>query len=232
MGWEYRFETTSVEGFVQQLAVAYVARGYWFYVPGWIPERKDPRSTDEKLLERYGIARSRWSRVRRKRAGLANIHYIRHGRFFVLLATHGEHPFFEEEAGAIRDLRRRPVQFAGYSIAYRNGHASVRIALETYRMMKALFLDQALRRNKGELEAALEQLPFEPYAPIRSQMFGILRAVNRERKVAGLEPADWECLRLRRRVVRPFESSGVSPGEVEQVPARLHRWSRRLPATA
>jgi hypothetical protein len=34
---EYRCEATSVAGFIQQLAVAYVGRGYFFYVAGVIP---------------------------------------------------------------------------------------------------------------------------------------------------------------------------------------------------
>jgi hypothetical protein len=38
----YRCEATSVAGFVQQLAVAYVRNGYWFYVQGTIPKRKSP----------------------------------------------------------------------------------------------------------------------------------------------------------------------------------------------
>ena len=36
----YRFEATTIEGFVQQVAVQYVARGYWFYVSGIVPEAK------------------------------------------------------------------------------------------------------------------------------------------------------------------------------------------------
>ena len=34
----YRCEVVSVEGFIQQLAVAYVSRGYFFYVTGRIPD--------------------------------------------------------------------------------------------------------------------------------------------------------------------------------------------------
>ena len=38
---QYRCKAVSVEGFIQQLAVAYVSRGYLFYVSGKIPESKD-----------------------------------------------------------------------------------------------------------------------------------------------------------------------------------------------
>ena len=101
----YRYEAISVEGFVQQLAANYVANGYWWYVAGKIPERKDPRAVDEKLLDRYGIGISKWARARRKQSGLGNVQYLRHGRFFVLVATTGEHPVFREEP-TIRDIRR------------------------------------------------------------------------------------------------------------------------------
>ena len=40
---------------------------------------------------------------RRKRAGTANLRSLRHERFFVLIATHGTHRFFDEER--IRDIR-------------------------------------------------------------------------------------------------------------------------------
>ena len=85
----YRCVATSVAGFVQQLAVGYVARGYYFYVTGRIPEHKDPVHTDEKIIAQYGIGVSKWVRARRKRQGLANVHYLRYGTFFVIIASHG-----------------------------------------------------------------------------------------------------------------------------------------------
>ena len=51
---EYRCEATSVAGFIQQVAVAYLARGYWFYVAGQIPAHKDLQTVDRKLIEKYG----------------------------------------------------------------------------------------------------------------------------------------------------------------------------------
>ena len=121
MDVQYRCETKSVTGFVQQLACCYLPHGYWFYATGRVPYNKDPRAVDQKLIEKYGIGISRQSRARRKQRGLANMHYLRHARFFVLLATHGLHPFFEYEAKTIRDVRRIPIKFSGYSIAYKRG---------------------------------------------------------------------------------------------------------------
>ncbi len=206
----YRCEATTVGGFVQQLAVAYVQHGYWFYVTGEIPERKCPQAVDAKLLDRYEIAISKWARARRKRMGGANVQYLRFGRFFVLMATRGEHRFFEDEP-TFRDVRREPLSFAGYSISYKLGadrkwHASVRIHPSDYLTLKAHFLDLATRRSVEKLTTEFHRIPFEPYAPVRRQFLNILRAVNRERKKAGYEPAPVEALRLRRTVVRPFVS--------------------------
>ena len=203
----YRCEATSAEGFVQQLAVSYLGNGYWFYVVGEVPEGKDPRRVDEKLIARYGIDLSKWARARRKRAGLANLQYLRFGRLFVLLATHGEHPFFEEEASSVRDARRTPIRFRGYSISYRNGHPHVRIEQDEYNRLKAYFLDVALHRSAERLGGELGRLPFESYAPVRVQLLAVLRAVNRERARAGFEPVPKSCFRFNRRVCRPFEPS-------------------------
>ena len=63
---EYRCEATSVAGFVQQLAVAYVGRGYIFYVTGEIPEKKDPRVVDAKLVQMECRRRGHLERRRKK----------------------------------------------------------------------------------------------------------------------------------------------------------------------
>jgi len=208
----YRCEAQSIAGFVQQLAVAYVQHGYWFYVTGQVPERKCRLAVDAKLLDRYEIAISKWARARRKQAGGANVQYLRHGRFFVLIATRGEHRFFADEP-TFRDIRRDPLSFAGYSIGYKRGvdrkwHVSVRIHPAEYLKLKAYFLDLATRRSVEKLTAVFRRIPFEPYAPIRRQFLNILRAVNRERKRAGYELVPLEALRLKRRVVLPFAFEG------------------------
>jgi hypothetical protein len=66
---QYRCEATSVEGFVQQVAVQYLRHGYWFYVAGSVPASKDAGAVDRKLIARYGIAVSSKERTRRKRPG-------------------------------------------------------------------------------------------------------------------------------------------------------------------
>lgn len=207
-----RAEATSLAGFIQQLAVCLVGRGYWFYVLGTVPAGKEPARVDAKLVERYRTDLSKWARLRRKRAGLANVSYLRFGRTFVLVATHGRGEFFDEEGEEVRDARREPIKVGGYAVGFRGGHVSVRIDLVRYRQLKAYLLDIACRRGVADLTAEVARvLAFEPYAGVRSQAACLLRAVNRERAASGLEPVPRSCLRTRRRVVRPFERVSALP---------------------
>jgi hypothetical protein len=220
----YRCLTTSVEGFVQQLACSYLRHGYWWYVSGVIPDWKSPTTVDQKLLDKYEVALSESTRQRRKKLGLANLQYLRFDRQFILLATAGRHAFYQSEAGAIRDIRRAPFKFHGYSISYRPGgrtragekdprwHAHVAIEKERYKEIRAHFLHVAVHRSPQTVALAFYRLPFEPYAPIRRQFLNLLRAVNRARKAAGFELLPTQVLPLRRRVVRPFEILEVPEG--------------------
>ena len=233
----YICETTSIEGLVQLLACNYLPHGYWFYVSGWVPDGKDPRQVDAKLIDKYGIDLSRAARSRRKQLGYANVQYLRHGRFFVLLATHGKHLFFEEEAASLRDIRRVPLRFAGYAISYRRGgraadgkpdgkwHSHVEIDREWYKVLRAWFLDTAVRRSAEKVALDFYRFPFEPYAPVRRQLLGLLRRVNAARKRAAQPVLPYAVLPLRRRVVRPFEPTAPVGGVEEG-----QRFPRRRPA--
>jgi hypothetical protein len=199
----YRCEATTLEGFIQQLAVGYVSRGYVFYVCGRVPDRKEPDAVDRRLVAKYGIAISKWARARRKRAGHANLQYLRFERFFVLLATPGRHPFFEQEAKLLRDCREVPIKFGGYAVGSTGRLARVRIERGQYNLLKAYFRDLALRRSGPTLERMIATLPFEPYAAVYRQLWGLVRAVNEIRRAAGYDPIAPE-LRRWRRPVKPF----------------------------
>jgi len=231
-GMEYRCIATSVAGFVQQLVSCYLPHGYWFYVSGIVPKEKEPRSVDLKLLAKYGIGMSRQSRARRKAVGIANVHYIRYQRRFLLLATHGHHPFFDDEAQNIRDARHVPIRFAGYSISVAPGgfkaksttkgalvrdtkwRVRVQIDKEWYSGLKAYLLDIALHRSAVGLAAELHNLPFEPYAPVRRQLLNLIRHINERRRPAGLEPIGFDVLRYRRRIVKPFDRVSAAGNEI------------------
>lgn len=204
---QYRCVATSVDGFVQQVAVAYLTRGYWFYVAGHVPDGKDPAAVDAKLIAKYRIDVSQKERCRRKAAGLANMQYIRHERFFLLMATHGQHPFYQEEAVNIRDARRIPIRYAGYSLSFRNKRASVRIAPDELARLKGHFLEMAAKRSTDALANEFKRVQFQVFAPIRTQLLIIWRSTNQLRQTAGLDPVPIDAVPWKRRIVRPFESA-------------------------
>lgn len=219
----YRCVATSPEGLVQQLAVSYLRHGYWFYVTGRIKPGKDPTSIDRKLIAKYGIDISERERSRRKRRGVANLQYMRYQNWFVILATEGHHPFKQAERNQIRDARRIPIRFEGYSISYRRcgltptgskasrWRSCVRIENETFRDLKGFFLDRACNRSVESLAADFARVPFARYAPVRRQLLSLLRLVNDARSRAGYDRLPHTALRLRRKIVKPFEL--IDPAE-------------------
>lgn len=229
----YRHETTSLAGLVQLLAANLLPHGFYFYVTGRVPTGKDPAAIDAKLIGKYGCNLSRTERSRRKQAGTASVHYLRCDSFWILIATHGKHRFFDEEGDRVQDLRRIPLRVGDYSLTVREGdylkkseedvvprrdgrpRARVLICRERYKELRAFFLDIAVHRSEDKLRAAFFGIPFEPYAPVRKQLLNLLRLVNEERKGAGLSRISPDCLRYRRRIVRPFDDDAVSAGTPE-----------------
>ena len=184
----YCCEATSVRAFVQQVAVSYVGRGYLWYVEGWVPSSKDAVLIDEKLVDKYGIAISDSARYRRKGRGVANFQYIRHGQFFLLMATHGERDFFDREEGkSIRHVSEVPICYGGYSITYRGGHPSVRIGKKRYAELRALFLYLAVHRSAENLAREFSNLRFQPFCLVKAQLWRLVDEVNAARKKAGFE---------------------------------------------
>ena len=208
---------TSPEGLVQQVAVSYLRHGYWYYVSGWIKEGKDPARLDQKLMAKYCIGIGEREKADRKRRGLANLQYIRHANWFLLLATEGHHAFKQQERKQIRDCRRHPIKFEGYSISYRRSpitpkgggepkwHACVRIDGPTYKQLKSYFLDRATHRNAKSLARDFASVPYARYAPVRRQLLNILRSVNKARSKQGFDELPPAVLKLRRTIVKPFE---------------------------
>ena len=185
-----------------------------------MPDRLTREEHDRRLLSKFDVARSKWSRYRRRqRTGpdgrpLANVQYLRYGDFWVLLATDGHHRFFLEHTQQTNDgrtldrqfldVRETPIVFGGYSVSH-HGKASVRISRRAYRELKAHFQSLSTRYlTTDRLEHEFGRSPFEPYAGVTRQMFAVWRAVNRQRKTAGLPLVPSSCIRVKRQVVRPF----------------------------
>ncbi len=127
----YRCQAASTEGVVQLIAASYLRHGYYWYVTGSIPHAKDAETVDRKLVTKYGLDISQWARSSRRKRGLANAQYLRYGRWFILMLTEGHHALRLPTAQGgereqLKDCRRHPIQFEGYSISHRrSGVASV-----------------------------------------------------------------------------------------------------------
>ena len=202
----------SRDHFVHYLATALICRGYWFYICGRIPAGKDREAIDQKLIEKYDCNNSKNTRWRRKKAGKANVRYFRWDRFFVLMATKGEHKFFEQEAD-IKDIRKVPIKVGGYSISFRRDgrprsitdhsqyRVHVRIETGSFKELVARFDHIATRMSANRLGAKLYEIPFRGYAPIRHQLCQLLKQVNRKRRRSGLSQLPREVLHFDRRLV-------------------------------
>jgi hypothetical protein len=172
---------------------------------------------DAKLIAGYGLELSKWARARRKAKGKAKVSYLRCGRFFVLIATEGEHLFLRRE-GNVRDIRRQPLHFHGYSIGCGKGsdgryHASVKIRAEAANELLAYFLGLAVHRSKQHLVAEFQKIRFVPYARVRRQMLKLLRIVNDRRRMCGFEAVPKSALNLRRQIVQVFVREDGLPRE-------------------
>jgi hypothetical protein len=185
--------------------VGYIARGYRFFFQGLIPEGKDPRVVDAKLIKRYGLAISKFKRSHRKAQGLANVQYLRFRQHFVLISTPGDHDPLRADH-TLKDAHDVPIKLGGYAVSFRGGHACVRIEREAWKELKAYYLDLAAKRSVSWFEREFRRWPFEPWDPVLRQTFVILNQVNRARKAAGLELVPTSCVRLKRRIYRPFDT--------------------------
>lgn len=259
----------SVDGMVQQL-VTLVAKGYRYYFVARAKPGRDLGQFDQKMLDHYEAGLPKWSRERRRRAGVANFRYLRHGDWFIVLVTQGKaERFWLEDRHRVRDVRRVPILFKGYSISFRQGgfkrlspeervwrnatwnayrearskgekgiaperatrdtkwHVHVRLDEETYRGLKAYFLNIATHRRSEFLAAEFSNLWCQSYGPIRAQLRVILRTMNDARRVAGFDQLPLSVIRFKRRIVKTFEESAVgNANPLRQDPmSEAHPWT-------
>jgi hypothetical protein len=221
---EYKYEVTSLVGYLQRVATHLLPKGYYFFVQGTLPAGKDPAALDTKLLSKYDVAKSEGARRWRKSQGLGNVQYVRFEKSWILLATHGDHSIREGEGNNLKDVRKVPVRIGDYTITVKRGNylkkfptdeapspdgrwrVRVLIAREPYRELCAYFLSIACHRRPDALAAELYALPYVPYAPVRKQLLKLLRLINGKRQAAGYSKISPTCLRVKREIVRAFEA--------------------------
>lgn len=220
---EYKYEATSMTGFLQRVATHLLTHGYYFFVQGTVADGKDPAVLDAKLIAKYDIAKSEGARRWRKQQGLGNVQYVRYERSWILMATHGDHSIREGEGSNLKDARRAPLRIGDYSIYVKRGNylkknsadgaaipdgrwrVRVLIAREPYRELCAHFLSIVNHRSAETLGQELYSLPYIPYAPVRKQLLKLLRLINAERQAAGYAKIPASVLQFKREIVRTFE---------------------------
>lgn len=231
----FNYVATSRKAFIQQLVSGWVRNGYYFYVQGEVPEGKDPTRLDEKFLFQYPIRMTAAKRYSRKKRGLVNVAYLRFDRHWVMLATKGTKgsgegflDWHRTEGKNVRNCRngKQPIKFFGYSISYVRGdyvlarhkvdpegpaerdqkhRVRVQISRDALAEIKATILDNARRRGPDWFRTVFWNLPYEPYEPVKKQLFDILRQVNAARAAAGMEKISSDVVRQRFKPVKVFE---------------------------
>jgi hypothetical protein len=218
---DYPYLVKSKHHLAQYLACNALPKGYLFYATSWIPEGKDPLLVDAKLMLLYSTHLEKTKVARRKKAGHANVKYLRLGRLCLLIATRGASPFFEREAW--KDARENPICFGGYSISCGKtcGTVSVRLHREAQKRLKMFILRWGHKRRREWWEKWIWRFPFLPFAGVRDNVFALIRFLNANRKSFRQEPIEWkECVRKKFASVTVWEES---PREIVE----LLRWETK-----
>src|SRR4051812_10303713 len=114
------------------------------------------------------------------------------------------HPFHLAQSD-LRDFRREPLHFAGYTVSYRAGHSCVRLSPKTESELRSYFLAVALNRRASDLAREFRSLPWLPYAPVVGQLLSLIEGVNARRKRRGYDLVPESCIRRKLKVCRPFD---------------------------
>ncbi|NOY28963.1 MAG: hypothetical protein GXP28_01945 [Planctomycetes bacterium] len=76
-------------------------------------------------------------------------------------------------------------------------------------------MERACHRSIENLAIDFARVPYARYAPVRRQLLKLLRTVNEARARTGFEPIPHSALRLRRKIVKPFEETANGQNKKE-----------------
>lgn len=241
---EYEWEAASEVALLAHLTARCLPKGYNFVVQGTLPEGKDPAKTINHLVKKHQLwlCSDDSRRVRRKRQGLANLLLFGFERDWFLIFTPGTHWIWNPprpggrggEKGHIIDIRRRvpknepheadfqrPLIFRRrYELSLVTGadgsrHCRVRIERGRREALEAWFLDRAVRASQEELYWQFQNLNYEPYQRVHSQLTDILYQVNARRKTHGLKMIPTSAIRTWRRQPKLFAPDEREPAQFD-----------------
>ena len=211
----YRCVARNQDAFVQQI-VRYSNAGYRFYVFGDVKGGRNGEEIDARLIEKFSIDKSAQARSRAKKRGEANLQYLRHGKFWVILATEGRHKFFDthrRKSGEKEwyDLRRKALNVGPYAISskldggwcrgekkLKRYRTRVTLTRAEYKELVAFFEEKAAHWSREALEERFQQLgkKYMAYRPVREQLVQLVRRTNKRRKLAGYEKVQYSSLQI------------------------------------
>ena len=205
----YPCAATSKDGVID-LVVQLVSHGYFFFVQGSTRNNRElsPQEVDERMIKKFEANHPKWTQARRRKLKKASCRYLRLGTDWLLLATDGSGPFFDEHRASkpggkhqFIDVREIAIKFHGYSIKVvksknkRGYSVSVRMQDGCYQYFRDHMVGMAAHRSKENLSKLLYFAPWRAYKPIQQQMEATRRLMNKIRKSMGYEEVPRSAVR-------------------------------------
>ena len=151
------------QGFLE-VCVFLIARGYRYYSHVAYPLRKEYKweEIDRKLIQKYGIAMSKYRRCRSKKKGIANFYFLRWYDQAVIFHTPGEisgailcdDRYYNVTEKALEVKVSEDVRFK----ITREKSVTVRLTKDSYRGAKAVLWDVCSTKNKGAIVSEFDKL--------------------------------------------------------------------------
>lgn len=166
------YETVSWQGFIQMI-VYLAGTGYYHWHLIYLPESKKEKwpAIDKKLITKYGMDISKFTRRDRKKRKFANFYYLRWENVVLLLHTDGEIldaviKKIEKQNDTIDqffDIRKTRLSFkigdyTSFDIYYEKGKIGVKLSKECYRKFKDHLYDVAHSKNPIAMKKAFERI--------------------------------------------------------------------------
>lgn len=237
-----RHSVSTSDGMVQQL-VTLVSKGYRYYFVGKMKANANSDEFDSKMLKYYDAHLPKWTRERRRRQGTANFRYLRLDDWYIVMATEGRaETFWAEDKDRVRDVRKTPIRFKGYSISYRQGGFKRLPSDERYwrNLMWQAYREARDRGEKGEAPPPAERdmkwhvhvgLDEETYAGLKAYFLNI--ATHRDATFLANEFSNIWCqsygpVRSQLRDILRAVNRARKAAGYETLPLSVIRFKRRI----
>ncbi|MDQ0808032.1 hypothetical protein [Priestia megaterium] len=166
------YEVISWQGLIQMI-VYLLGRGYYHWHLIYLPESKQDKweSIDKKLIAKYGMDISKYTRRDRKKRKIANFYYLRWQHIAILLHTDGEITSkvkasiakLDDTIDEFYDIRKTHMllsigDVSTYEIYEHQDKVVVKLEKQCYRELKTGLIDVAETKNKTRMIKTFDQL--------------------------------------------------------------------------